>query len=251
MVTPPDAGSDTLVESTFTVLDPTAPRRSSHRRGRPLPTYLTEPYAWAYLNRTNARLLDNDAVVTAILLGNHRRLREAVLSEVTPGSRVIQAAHVYGCLIPELARRIGPDGRLDVIDLVPLQAALCRRKLNGMPHARVRVADATEPGDAAYDVACAFFLLHEIPDAQKRCVVDALIGRVVRGGKAVFVDYHGPARWHPLRPAFRQMFARLEPFAGSLWRTEIRDFATDSSVCRWEKRTLFGGLYQVVVAHRL
>ncbi len=224
--------------------------RMSRRRHLAIPEHLSTPYGWAYLNRKNARLLDHDAVVTAILLGNHRRLRRAALSEVAPGQSVLQASHVYGCLIPELARRIGPNGRLDVVDLVPLQAALCRRKLRGFPHARVRVADAAEPGDGIYDVVNCFFLLHEIPDAQKRAVVDALLARVAPGGRAVFVDYHLPARWQPLRGVFRRLFDRMEPFAESLWRHEVREFSSAPEPFRWEKVTMFGGVYQKTVAHR-
>lgn len=220
------------------------------RRGPAIPLHLSAPYGWAYLNRKNARLLDHDAVVTAILLGNHRRLRRAALAEVAPGQSVLQAAHVYGCLIPELARRIGASGRLDVVDLVPLQAALCRRKLRGFDHARVRIADAAEPGDESYDVVSCFFLLHEIPDQQKRAVVDALLARVAPGGRAVFIDYHEPMPWL-LRGAFRLMFDYLEPFAESLWRHEVRELSSDPGAFRWEKQTMFGGVYQKIVAHRI
>jgi len=218
---------------------------------RGIPDYLSSSYAWAYLNRKNARFLDHDLVVSAILLGNHRRLRHAALSEMTPGQDVLQASHVYGCLIPEIARLIGPDGSLDVIDLVPLQAALCRRKLRGFPHARVRVADAAAPGDAGYDVVNCFFLLHEIPDGYKRAVVDALLARVRPGGRAIFVDYHAPSKWHPLRLAYRLLFACLEPFAMSMWRREVRDFASAAGAFKWEKTTLFGGVFQKVVARRI
>jgi len=216
-----------------------------------IPDYLSTRYGWAYLNRKNARLLDRDAVVTAILLGNHRRLRRAALSEVAPGQSVLQAAHVYGCLIPELARRIGPSGRLDVIDLVPLQVALCRRKLRGFANVNVRVADAAEPSGESYDVVSCFFLLHEIPDEKKRAVVDALLAQLAPGGKAVFVDYHAPARWHPLRGIYRLLFDRLEPFAESLWYHDVQDFCRNAESFRWEKATMFGGVYQKTVAHRI
>lgn len=228
-----------------------SPGGAGRPRGAPaLPAYLRDIYSWAYLDRTNVRLLDHDAIVAAILLGNHRRLRRALTGEIAPGQRALQAAHVYGCLVPEIARRVGPGGRLDVVDIVPVQAALCRRKLSGFAQARVRLADAAEPGPAIYDVVSAFFLLHEIPDAKKRAVVDALLARVAPGGKAVFIDYHEPAPWHPLRWPFRHMFDRLEPFARSLWRHEIRDFAAHAADFRWDKQTMFGGLYQKVVARR-
>ncbi len=204
----------------------------------------------AYLNPTSARLLDRDAVVSAILLGNNRRLRRSLLCEIEPGQRVLQVAHVYGSLIPDLARKVGPSGLLDAIDIVPLQAALCRRKLRGFPQARVQIADAADPGKGLYDTVACFFLLHEIPDDRKRAVVDALLARVLPGGKVVFIDYHGPARWHPLRGLMRAMLRRLEPFAESLWRHEIADFASTPGAYHWRKRTQFGGLYQKTVAYR-
>jgi SAM-dependent methyltransferase len=216
-----------------------------------IPAYLREVYNWAYLDSTNARLLDHDIVVSAILLGNNARLRRALLAEIPGGGRVLQVAHVYGKLIPEIARRVGPDGFLDVIDLVPLQAALCRQKLRGFPQARVRLANAACPGEETYDVVSCFFLLHEIPDEWKRRVVDALLRRASRGGKVVFVDYHGPANWHPLRGVMRQLFNRLEPFAESLWHHQVADFATAAENFRWHKQTYFGGLYQKTIAHRL
>jgi SAM-dependent methyltransferase len=224
--------------------------QSPARDAAVIPAYLREVYGWAYLNPTNAGLLDRDAVVSAILLGNNGRLRRALLDEIEPGQRVLHVAHVYGRLIPELAARVGRSGRLDVIDLVPLQVALCRRKLQAFPQAQVRIADACRPGDGIYDAVTCFFLLHEIPDERKRAVVDALLARIVPGGRVVFVDYHKPARWHPLRGLMRSLMTRLEPFAESLWHHDITEFANAPADYRWEKQTLFGGLYQKTVAYR-
>ena len=236
------------------LVDGATPRSHSEAASPPeaptLPAYLREVYGWAYLNPVNAGLLDRDMVVNAILLGNSGRLRRALLAEVEPGRRVLHVAHVYGCLIPELAAHVGPRGQLDVIDLVPLQAALCRRKLRAFPQARVRIADACHPGDSRYDAVTCFFLLHEMPDERKCTAVDALLARVVPGGRVVFVDYHLPARWHPLRGIMRCVLARLEPFAESLWCHDIADFASVPGAFRWEKQTLYGGLYQKTVAIR-
>jgi ubiquinone/menaquinone biosynthesis C-methylase UbiE len=222
----------------------------AYARESGIPRYMREVYDWAYLNPGNVRLLDHDAVVSAILLGNNARLRDCLLCEINAGQRVLQAAHVYGSLIPEIAEKVGQNGRLDVVDVVPLQAALCRRKLKGFPQARVKVADAARLGSDVYDVISCFFLLHEIPDDRKRAVVDALLAGIDDGGKVVFVDYHGPSKWHPLRGVMRLIFRRLEPFAESLWHHEIAEFSSNPENYRWEKRTLFGGLYQKTVAYR-
>jgi ubiquinone/menaquinone biosynthesis C-methylase UbiE len=216
-----------------------------------IPAYLREVYYWAYLNSTNARLLDHDAIVSTILLGNNARLRRALISEIRAGQRVLQAAHVYGRLIPEIARQVGPDGYLEVIDLVPLQAALCRQKLRDFPHTQVRIANADNPGEEMYDVVSCFFLLHEIPDDLKRRVIDALLLRINPGGKVVFVDYHQPVKWHPLRGLMQLLFKRLEPFAESLWQHQLADFATAPENYSWQKQTFFGGLYQKTIAYRL
>jgi ubiquinone/menaquinone biosynthesis C-methylase UbiE len=216
-----------------------------------IPAYMREIYNWAYLNPTNARFLDHDAIVSTILLGNNARLRHALVSEIQSGQRVLQAAHVYGRLIPEIARQVGTSGLLDVIDVVPLQAALCRQKLRDFPQARVRIANAADPGDEMYDVVSCFFLLHEIPDALKHVVVEALLLRVNPGGKVIFIDYHKPAKWHPLRGIMRQLFNRLEPFAESLWHHQIDELASSPENYRWEKKTFFGGLYQKTIAYRL
>ncbi len=100
-----------------------------------------------------------------------------------------------------------------------------------------------------YDAVCCFFLLHELPDAHKARVVDGLLASVADGGKVVFVDYHRPHPLHPLRAPMSLVFRSLEPFAGTLWRREIASLAANPGFV-WRKQTLFGGLYQKVVAER-
>ena len=245
------AGSPTLLPGGSA--QPGRPQSDGRSSGVPhpaIPTYLREVYDWAYLNQRNAWFLDNEAVVTALLFGNSARLRRAVLGELTAGQHVLQAAHVYGRLIPAIAETIGPSGHLDAIDVAPLQAALCRRKLKRFSNTRTRIANATRLPVGAYDVAVCFFLLHELPDGYKRAVVDALLASVKPGGKVVFVDYHAPQPWHPCRALMRRVFARLEPFAETMWHHKIEDFATEPQVCEWQTETYFCGLYQKTVASR-
>lgn len=215
-----------------------------------LPDYLVNTYTWAYLKPSSLLLLDNTFVVTAILWGNLSRLIRVNCAELRPGQRVLQAASVYGRYSLDLATALGPSGRLDVIDIAPLQVAHCRRKLAAFPQARVRVADAARPGGGTYDAVCCFFLLHEIPDDHKRQVVDALLAAVPPGGKVIFTDYHRVRAWHPLRWPMHLVFRLLEPFAFGLIEREIADFASERDVFHWRKTTFFGGLYQMVVAER-
>lgn len=219
-----------------------------------LPDYLRDVYWWAYLTPWLASFLDRQIVVQAILWGNARHLIDDVLAEIEPGDRVFQPAAVYGDFSRRVADRIGPKGRLDVRDIAPLQVDLTRRKLADWPQALVSCGDAADPNpdEQRADVVACFFLLHEVPDEVKLQVTRAMLQLVAPGGKAVFVDYHRPHRFHPLKPLMRKIFDWLEPFASSMWSREIRDFGgSDGSNFRWRKRTRFCGMYQIVVATRL
>jgi SAM-dependent methyltransferase len=213
-----------------------------------LPTYLIDTYSWAYLHPRSLHLLDRHLVVNGILWGNYHALVRTACRQFAKGDSVLQAASVYGNLSSRLADQVGAEGFLDIIDVAPLQVAHCRRKLAEYAHVRVRVADATIPGKVGYDAACCFFLLHEVPDAQKYQIVDALLTSVRPGGKVVFVDYHRPVRWHPLRPVMSAVFRWLEPYASGLVSRSIMAFAERAQDFHWRKETRFGGLYQMVVA---
>jgi ubiquinone/menaquinone biosynthesis C-methylase UbiE len=215
-----------------------------------LPAYLEDNYWWAYLRPASLKVFDHTLVVSAILWGCYRRLKQAAFVELKPGQKVLQAACVYGDFSSRLAKLLGAEGGLDIVDIAPIQAANCRRKLREFSHAQVRVADAAEPGGGPYDVVFCFFLLHELPDYHKRRVVDALLNSVTPGGKVVFIDYHEPDRRHPLKALMGIVFDYLEPFAKALWRSGISSFATPTENFTWRKETYFGGLYQKVVAER-
>ena len=215
-----------------------------------VPEYLERVYWWAYLRPASIRIFDHPAMVQAILWGQYRRLSDRVLARITPGARVLQLACVYGDLSKRLARHVGPTGALDIVDVAPIQIAHLRTKLAGHHRVRATVADATTPQADRFDCVLSFFLLHELPDPLKRRVVDAALAAVVPGGRAVFVDYARPARWHPLRPVMAAVFAALEPYATAMWRTPITDMASRSEGFAWSRTSHFGGLYQVVVAER-
>jgi ubiquinone/menaquinone biosynthesis C-methylase UbiE len=213
-----------------------------------IPSYLQEVYYWAYLNPRNVRLLDRELVVKTILWFQHVRLRNAAFSELEPGSQVMQPACVYGDFSPCLARHIGPRGSLEVVDVAPIQLEGCSRKLAEFPQASVRLANSADLGARKYEAICCYFLLHELPEEYKRKIVDSLLDHVKPGGKVVFVDYHKPHWAHPLKLITSLVFDTLEPFAKGLWRKEISEFASHPDAFNWRKQTLFGGLYQKVVA---
>lgn len=215
-----------------------------------IPWYMEEVYWWAYMRPASLTIFDHMPVVSFILYGNYNRLKRAALAEISPGQSVLQPACVYGNLSNSLAEQVGPEGSLDVIDVVPLQVENSARKARAYPWVRVRLADAVSPGGGRYDAVCCFFLLHELPDDYKRVVVDALLDSVAPGGKAIFVDYHRPHRLHPLWPLQSNVFRFLEPFAKGLLKQEIKDLAENAGGFSWRQETYFGGLFQKVVAER-
>lgn len=227
------------------VMDNTSP--SSHSG---IPGYLQNTYHWAYLSRRGRALLDRSFVVSTILWGNARRLMEAAAAEFSPGQTILQSACVYGNFSPLLAQRVGPEGKLIVIDVAPIQIENCLRKLFPYPQAKARVADATTPLTENVDGVCCFFLLHEVPEDYKTRIVNNLLGTVSHGGKVVFVDYHRPHPFHPLKWIMMMVFRWLEPYAIILWDREIKSYVNQAEEFDWEKKTYFGGLYQKVVAIR-
>jgi SAM-dependent methyltransferase len=213
-----------------------------------LPSYLKEVYDWAYINPRHAAWLDHDWVVRVLLFAHDQCLIGALLQQLQPGMKVWLVAHVYGSLVRRMADRIGAEGRLDLTDITPVQLEHAQLKLEGLSQARVLRADAAlHAGSGDYQLIASFFLLHEVPDDLKRRIVDNMLRQLPPGGRALFVDYHRPAWWHPVGWLLRGVNRWLEPFAATMWRHELAAQAQDFV---WSKRTRFGGVYQVVLAER-
>jgi len=92
--------------------------------------------------------------------------------------------------------------------------------------------------------------LHEVPEQARCCIIENLLAAVKPGGKVVFVDYHRPHGLHPLRPVMSMVFRWLEPYAQSLFDSEIQARAARAEDFEWKKTVYFGGLYQKVVGVR-
>jgi ubiquinone/menaquinone biosynthesis C-methylase UbiE len=218
-----------------------------------IPGYLKEVYWWAYVHPNAVQVFEREWLVNLILFNNYGRLRDAALAEMgdTVHGRTLQVACVYGDLTPRLQRRLAPDARLDVLDILPVQLENLARKLPPDDRVALLHGDSSDLAgdDARYDQVLLFFLLHEQPEAVRRATLAEAL-RVVRpGGKVVIVDYHRPAAWHPLRPLVRLVFERLEPYAMDLWRHGVDAFLPHAP-SRIGKQVYFGGLYQKLVLIR-
>jgi ubiquinone/menaquinone biosynthesis C-methylase UbiE len=218
----------------------------------PLPSYLSQTYWWAYLHPAAVRFFERQWLVNLILWGNFAELRDAALDEIgTPiQGDVLQIACVYGDFTERMVERLGPEGRLHVVDVAPVQLSNLYAKLNGNPRITLHHQDSTNLRfvDASYDHVVLFFLLHEQPEpARIQTIAQAL--RVVRpGGKVIFVDYHQPSWANPFKYVMVPILRSLEPFAMDMWHKEIVDWLPDNvSPTLVQKETFFGGLYQKIV----
>lgn len=220
-----------------------------------VPAYMTEVYDWAYVDPKWVRVLDHNWVVRVQLFLNDQRLIRSYLNEIKEGMRVWQLAHVYGDLVTRAAHRVGPNGVFHMTDVTPIQLEHAQRKLAGLDWTKVIRSDAASFNSderVEYDLICSFFLLHEVPDEKKYEIVDHMLKKLPKGSKAVFVDYHNPARWNPVRYILKIVNRYLEPFSDALWKNELSNYSSQAERFTWRKRTFFGGVYQcVVVEHKL
>jgi ubiquinone/menaquinone biosynthesis C-methylase UbiE len=216
-----------------------------------LPAYLEETYWWAYLHPRAVQVFERQWLVNLILWGNYARLRDAALGELSAPAtgKVLQIACVYGDFTQRLAQRLGPEARLDVVDVAPVQLQNLRKKLQNTPQVCLHQQDSAslQFADASYDRVVLFFLLHEQPESARRQTVREAMRVLKPGGKIVFVDYHRPSRLNPFRYIMIPVLKCLEPFAMGMWESDIADALPDTGRSRViAKRTYFGGLYQKV-----
>ena len=196
-----------------------------------IPGYLNETYTWAYVTPEAVKRFERQWLVNLILWGNFARLRDIALDSFghNPSGQSLQIACVYGNLTAHFAARhqeLGNDSRVGI---------------------HLANSTALPQVSASYERALLFFLLHEQPfDIRLQTIREAF--RVVKpGGKITFIDYHRPRRWHPLYGVMKIILSKLEPYALDLWNNEIEDwFPTEMAPASITKRTLFGGLYQII-----
>ena len=221
----------------------------------PVPGYLEQVYWWAYVHPKAVHVFEREWLVNAILFGNYGRLRDAALADLghPVQGHTLQVACAYGNLTVRLQQRLADEGRLDVVDILPIQLQNLATKLAADERVCLVRGDsaALACGDGCYDQVLLFFLLHEQPEHVRRATLSEALRVVKPGGKVIVVDYHQPALWHPMRSLMRLVFRKLEPYAMDLWHHEVAEFMPrDVQLASLSKRTFFGGLYQKLVLIR-
>ena len=214
-----------------------------------LPVYISKVCGWLYDSPKLCKIMDNPKVQAFISLWNNKKLINAVLKEVRVSDNVLQVGATFGSQIKETAEKIGYYGKYRIVDIHPLQISRVEEKYKYLyPSMEFAQKDAAAKIDGKYDLILCYMLLHELPTVTKAKVVNNLLGMLKDRGRVVFVDYHNPNKWHPMRYVVR-MFNRLyRPFVEKLWDREIHTFADKKTDFVWRKTTYFGRMYQKVVA---
>lgn len=220
------------------------------------PEYLHKHYWWAYEHPSAVRFWDRGLLINLILLGNYTRLVDAVLEEFPhqiEGS-FLQISNAYGQLVPRIQEKLSPSAYFDLVDILPVQLEKSQGKLK-LPDARLRFfqGDAThlQCDDHSYDTSLMFFLPHELPKDQRLLAISEAFRVTKPKGKIIFVEFHKPKVWNPLRWWQRLVFFLFEPFATDLWKDNFEDYFPKNvpyQIIR--KNTYFGGMYQKIVVQK-
>lgn len=209
-----------------------------------------------YSNMKLMRLVDFQPVIAAILLFQYdrlvsiitRRLRRMKLAD----QDVLITSCAFGNVMPRVTRAAVRSGarRVRVVDIIENELLHAQRK---MPEFAGQLA--FERGDAAalqlpdgsVSANVLFFLLHELPHELKQQTL-AEACRVLRPGGTLFLaEFHRP-RLAVLRALSWAYFKVFEPLGLALWDTHDPLAQLQALGMRCERRPVFFGNFQVVVA---
>ncbi len=217
-----------------------------------IPVYSSFVYGDRYNSITASETLDTAFSARLRTFFQYDKLVASALRNIKMNQNVLQMGLVFGNEIDQVAQTVGAYGQYDIIDVNPFQVSRNQEKYGSVyPCLHIFEQDAaTLKVEKKYDVVLCFLLLQELPVVTKMKVVNNALNAVKDGGCAVFIDYHNPLYWHPLRYVVR-MYNRLRhPFAEKLWDREIDTFAKNKIDFVWRKSTCFGRMFQKVVATR-
>lgn len=219
-----------------------------------LPPYLTLLYGDVYQDADKCARLDTRWSCMLRSFFQYKTLVSALVNEIKTSQKVAQLGLVFGSQINETAMAVGIYGQYDIFDVNPAEIKRNRNKYGKMfRNMQIIQKDIalSEPDDT-YDVVICFMLLSEVPPATRIKIVATALKMVNPGGKAIFIDWHAPLFYHPLRYIVR-MYNRLRhPFVERLWERGIESYvpAKVRAQFSWRKSTYFGRMFQKLVATR-
>jgi len=218
------------------------------------PKYWKKFYGWLYGDKFWTRLFNQNYFLYFLTLGNSHKLAHQTVKEIKKNDKVLQLGITFGSLIDMIATKVGQYGHYDIVDVSSTQISVCKNKYKllypWMNFMRKDAAGNLNKSGFGYDVVICYMLLHEVPPRTKAKIIENAIKLIKENGKVIFVDYHNPVKWHPLRYVVR-MFNRLfQPFAEKLWDLEISHYCKNPAKYKWKKTFFFGQMYQKIVVSK-
>ena len=213
------------------------------------PAYIDALYASIYKNKKNFRFLDDQRVQSILTCGMYKMMLEDVLEDIGTNSSVLQIGCTFGNQMEQTAEKVGKYGQYVIADVLNTSLDAAREKLIGKK-VDFKLHDARKPFDGSYDTVICWMLLHELPEISRQKVINNALNAVKDGGKAIFIDYNRPSDFNLLRFILKPFNRLFFPFAESLWKTPIKNYAQKQTHFSWYKKTFGAKMYQKVVAVR-
>ncbi|MBR2923122.1 MAG: class I SAM-dependent methyltransferase [Alphaproteobacteria bacterium] len=219
-----------------------------------LPAYLDFIYGHIYNDMKQCEKEDKIIACNLRTFFQYRLLINSLNKELKMNQDVMQFGISFGNQIEETALTIGSFSRYDILDICNNEIDRAKEKYSKIytsitfHNQDVRSVTATH----TYDAVICFMLLSQVPSASKRKIINNALKLVKKGGKVIFIDWHTPLFYHPLRYIVR-MYNRLNhPFVERLWDRDISSYAETDLRSRfsWRKTTYFGRMFQKCVATR-
>ena len=219
-----------------------------------LPAYIDVIYGNIYNNPEECTRLDNDLSCNLRTFFQYNRLVNSLVRELKMNQSVMQFGGCFGHEIDEVAMAIGAYGQYDIIDINPLEVSRITDKYWKVYQGiKIFKQDAAQLNpESIYDAVICFMLLSQVPTATKVKIINNALQMVKPGGKVIFVDWHNPLYYHPLRYIVRMYNRLYNPFVEKLWDRDIETFASPKlrTDFIWRKSTYFGRMFQKTVAIR-
>ena len=227
---------------------------SINKSQQKLPPYLDYIYGHIYNDANACKKEDSLLACNLRTFFQYETLVRALNRELRITSNVLQLGISFGNQVKETALTLGSLSQYNIFDICQSEIDRISKKYSkGLEIVTYSQRDARsiEPSQT-YDAVICFMLLSQVPSASKRKIINNALQQVKKGGKVIFIDWHMPLFYHPLRYLVR-MYNRLNhPFVERLWDRDISSYAETSlrSQFSWRKTTYFGRMFQKCVATR-
>ncbi|MFI1915315.1 class I SAM-dependent methyltransferase [Nocardia sp. NPDC020380] len=131
-------------------------------------------------------------MTTLYFLGRDRTLRRelAAASGARPGDHAIDIGCGPGRLAAALAERVGPQGRVLGVDPSGPMIDYARKHAPAAIRFEVGSAQAISAEDASFDVVTATYVMHHIPEPERKTALAGMFRMLRPGGRLLLADAH-------------------------------------------------------------